>query len=134
MNNNVKSLISWWKVLGRDQHDPFMKFFMFYICLDAWMTAESQRNPQIAHKYKSLVVERQRKLLSSVLRSWQERGELRQGVDLEVAELLVAAPMLVYRVHWHPGVEPPDELVARLIDATLRGIAADRAADVAAAD
>jgi len=102
--------------------------------LHAWMTAESQRNPQIAHKYKSLVVERQRKLLSSVLRSWQERGELRQGVDLEVAELLVAAPMLVYRVHWHPGVEPRDELVARLIDATLRGIAADRAADVAAAD
>ncbi len=41
MNTNVKSLISWWKVLGRDQTDPFMKFFTFYMCLDAWMTAES---------------------------------------------------------------------------------------------
>lgn len=41
MNSSVKTLISWWKVLGRDQHDPFMKFFMFYVCLDAWMTAES---------------------------------------------------------------------------------------------
>jgi len=41
MNKNVRSLISWWTVIGRDQHDPFMKFFTFYMCLDAWMTAES---------------------------------------------------------------------------------------------
>lgn len=44
MNRNVKNLISWWKVLGRDQDDPFMKFFMFYMCLDAWMTAESGKD------------------------------------------------------------------------------------------
>jgi hypothetical protein len=44
MNKNVKTLISWWKVLGREQTDPFMKFFMFYMCLDAWMTAESGKD------------------------------------------------------------------------------------------
>ncbi|HEX7633135.1 MAG TPA: hypothetical protein VF401_02285 [Candidatus Saccharimonadales bacterium] len=44
MNKNVKSLIGWWKVLGRDQSDPFMKFFVFYMCLDAWMTAESGKD------------------------------------------------------------------------------------------
>jgi AcrR family transcriptional regulator len=92
--------------------------------LYAWMVAESDRNPEIARKYKSIVVERRRRLLESVLRHWQEKGELRADVDIEVAELLVTAPMLVYRVHWNPGQEPPADLAARLVDAALRGIAA----------
>lgn len=94
--------------------------------LYAWMVAESERNPHIAHKYKSLVVERRRELLSSVLRKWRERGELRPDVDIEIAELLVTAPMLVYRVHWNPGEEPPADLAARLVDAALCGIGSGR--------
>ena len=94
--------------------------------LYAWMVAESERNPHIAHKYKSLVVERRRQLLSSVLRKWRERGELRPDVDIEIAELLVTAPMLVYRVHWNPGEEPPADLAARLVDAALCGIGSGR--------
>jgi AcrR family transcriptional regulator len=92
--------------------------------LYAWMVAESDRNPEIARKYKSIVVERRRRLLESVLRHWQEKGELRADVDIEVAELLVTAPMLVYRVHWNPGQEPPADLAVRLVDAALRGVAA----------
>jgi len=91
--------------------------------LYAWMVAESERNPEIAHKYKSLVVERRRRLLESVLRQWQEKGELRADVDIEVAELLVTAPMLVYRVHWNPGQEPPADLATQLVDAALFGVA-----------
>jgi len=92
--------------------------------LYAWMVAESDRNPEIARKYKSIVVERRRRLLESVLRHWQQRGELRADVDIEVAELLVTAPMLVYRVHWNPGQEPPADLAVRLVDAALCGVAA----------
>jgi AcrR family transcriptional regulator len=92
--------------------------------LYAWMVAESDRNPEIARKYKSIVVERRRRLLESVLRHWQEKGELRADVDIEVAELLVTAPMLVYRVHWNPGQEPPADLAVRLVDAALRVVAA----------
>jgi AcrR family transcriptional regulator len=92
--------------------------------LYAWMVAESDRNPEIARKYKSIVVERRRRLLESVLRHWQEKGELRADVDIEVAELLVTAPMLVYRVHWNPGQEPPADLAVRLVDAALCGVAA----------
>jgi hypothetical protein len=88
------------------------------------MVAESDRNPEIARKYKSIVVERRRRLLESVLRHWQQRGELRADVDIEVAELLVTAPMLVYRVHWNPGQEPPADLAVRLVDAALCGVAA----------
>jgi AcrR family transcriptional regulator len=93
--------------------------------LYAWMVAESDRNPEIARKYKSLVVERRRRLLESVLRRWQEKGQLRADIDMDVAELLVTAPMLVYRVHWNPGEEPPPDLAARLVDAALSGIASD---------
>lgn len=104
-------------VVGRSVHTGQGQLY-------AWMVAESERNPHIAHKYKSLVVERRRQLISSVLRRWQERGELRPDVDIDVAELLVTAPMLVYRMHRYPGVEPPADLAARLVDAALCGIAA----------
>ncbi len=92
--------------------------------LYAWMVAEGERSPEIAHRYKSRVVERRRELLRSVLRRWQEKGELRADIDIETAELLVAGPMLVYRVHWYPGKEPPPGLTERVLDAALYGIAA----------
>jgi hypothetical protein len=41
MNSDVRRLISWWEVIGSKEHEIFTKFFMFYMCLDAWMTAES---------------------------------------------------------------------------------------------
>jgi len=41
MNENIKTLIGWWKLRGQRQTDPFIKFFLFYICFDAWLTAES---------------------------------------------------------------------------------------------
>jgi hypothetical protein len=44
MDKNVRATIGWWKNLGSDQADPFMKFFMFYVCLDAWMTTSSGAN------------------------------------------------------------------------------------------
>ena len=41
MKSEVRKSVGWWKDLGTQQSDPFMKFFMFYICLDAWMTSAS---------------------------------------------------------------------------------------------
>ena len=41
MNENVRTLIGWWKLKGQQEHNPFVKFFFFYICFDAWITAES---------------------------------------------------------------------------------------------
>lgn len=93
--------------------------------LYAWMVAEGERSPEIASRYKSLVVERRRQLLRSVLESWRDKGQLRPDVDIEIAELLIAAPMLVYRVHWHPGEEPPAGLIEEVVDAALRGLAPD---------
>ncbi len=44
MNENIKALIGWWKLKGQRESDPFIKFFFFYICFDAWITAESGKD------------------------------------------------------------------------------------------
>lgn len=41
MNPETRTLISWWKIEAEKQTDPFIKFFILYMCLDAWMTAGS---------------------------------------------------------------------------------------------
>jgi len=41
MRSNIKDLISWWKIKGESESDPFARFFFFYVCFDAWITAES---------------------------------------------------------------------------------------------
>lgn len=41
MNQETRQLISWWKIRGMQETDPFIKFFIMYMCLDAWMTSDS---------------------------------------------------------------------------------------------
>ena len=44
MDENIKNLIGWWKLKGQRERDPFIKFFFFYVCFDAWITAESGKD------------------------------------------------------------------------------------------
>src|SRR3990167_5069476 len=44
MNESIKILIGWWKLKGQHESDPFVKFFFFYVCFDAWITAESGKD------------------------------------------------------------------------------------------
>lgn len=44
MNENIKTLIGWWKLKGQRERDPFVRFFFFYVCFDAWVTAESGKD------------------------------------------------------------------------------------------
>jgi hypothetical protein len=44
MNEHIKTLIGWWQVKGQKESDPFVKFFIFYVCFDAWITAESGKD------------------------------------------------------------------------------------------
>lgn len=41
MNPETQTLVSWWKIRGAEEQDPFVKFFIMYMCLDAWMTSGS---------------------------------------------------------------------------------------------
>ncbi len=44
MTESVRSLIGWWKLKGKRETDSFMKFFIFYMCFDAWITVESNKD------------------------------------------------------------------------------------------
>lgn len=44
MTDNVRNLISWWKLKGQRETDYFIKFFFFYVCFDAWITSESNKD------------------------------------------------------------------------------------------
>jgi len=44
LDENIKSLIGWWKLKGQRETDPFIKFFFFYVCFDAWITNLSQKD------------------------------------------------------------------------------------------
>lgn len=92
--------------------------------LYAWMVAEAERCPEIVRKYKALVVERRRDLVRTTLQRWQQRGELRADIDIETALLIVVAPMLVYRMLWHPGEPVPPHLAEHVTDAVLGGLCA----------
>lgn len=41
MNDETRTLISWWMIKAKRETDPFIKFFILYMCLDAWITAGS---------------------------------------------------------------------------------------------
>lgn len=41
MDENIKTLIGWWSLNGQRETNPFVKFFFFYMCFDAWITEES---------------------------------------------------------------------------------------------
>ncbi|MBI2012230.1 hypothetical protein HYS91_05695 [Candidatus Daviesbacteria bacterium] len=44
MDESIKDLIGWWKLKGQGERDPFIRFFFFYVCFDAWITAESGKD------------------------------------------------------------------------------------------
>jgi hypothetical protein len=41
MNQETRELITQWSSRAANEADPFVKFFIYYMCLDAWMTSES---------------------------------------------------------------------------------------------
>jgi hypothetical protein len=44
MNDQVKNLIGWLKIYGEKETNSFVKFFFFYMCFDAWVTADSGKD------------------------------------------------------------------------------------------
>jgi AcrR family transcriptional regulator len=86
------------------------------------MMSAGERHPEIAAKYKKLVVERRRELIRQTLRRGVATGELRDDLDVETLLLLVCAPMLVQTYVWSPGVELAEETSALYIDAVLEGL------------
>ncbi|MBU1044462.1 MAG: hypothetical protein KJ915_08730 [Candidatus Omnitrophica bacterium] len=75
MNDNIKTLIGWWKLRGQREMDPFIKFFFFYVCFDAWITAESGKDRDIEKidwfiNNNNCLKNKWKDIQSSVTKSW----------------------------------------------------------------
>ncbi|GGT93883.1 TetR family transcriptional regulator [Streptomyces violascens] len=84
--------------------------------------AQMQSYPKLWSKYHSIVIDPRRRLLDELLRRGVENGELRAGIDLDMAADLFVAPMLV-RTMMRPGEElPGPDFAERIVDAVLEGL------------
>ena len=75
MDENIKSLIGWWKLKGQRENDPFVRFFFFYVCFDAWVTAESTQDIDTEKikwflKHVNCLKSKWPDIQSSVIKSW----------------------------------------------------------------
>ncbi|HEX8632356.1 MAG TPA: TetR/AcrR family transcriptional regulator [Catenuloplanes sp.] len=88
-----------------------------------YLVPEVLRSPDQYRLYQE-IVEARREIMRTVLRRGADRGELRADVDLEVALLVLSAPMLIQRLlRWQPALAEHG-LPERIVDAVLTGIAA----------
>lgn len=80
------------------------------------------RHPDLHHWYQQ-VIEPRREVTRQVLHRGIASGELRADLDVELALVLLAAPMLLQRtMRWNPAADSPD-LAERVVDAVLTGAA-----------
>jgi AcrR family transcriptional regulator len=78
------------------------------------------RNPEL-HTWYQKVIEPRRDVTRGVLRRGVERGELKQDLDVEVALLMLSAPMILQRtMHWNPAVDM-SHLAEQVVDNFLGG-------------
>jgi AcrR family transcriptional regulator len=86
------------------------------------MIAEGMRHPEIAAKYKQIVVEQRREAVRAVIRRGVANGELRSDLDVETMLLLLVAPMLVQLYMWSAGVDLPASSSTTYVDGVLDGL------------
>jgi AcrR family transcriptional regulator len=114
-------LIALLTVIAADADDP--RYAQQY----ALLHGAGERYPRLVARYKEQVVEPRRELVRSVLRRGIETGELRPGIDVEVAMLLLTGAVMARGKH-DPTPAAPG-FVDQAVDELLLGIAVDRAGD-----
>jgi AcrR family transcriptional regulator len=101
-------------VVAADADDP--RFAQQY----ALLHGAGERYPRLVTRYKDEVVEPRRELVRAVLRRGVETGELRPGIDIEVAMLLLTGAVLARGKHDSTAAAPG--FVDRAVDELLQGI------------
>ncbi|HEY1666986.1 MAG TPA: TetR/AcrR family transcriptional regulator [Trebonia sp.] len=114
-----EDLITLLTVVAADADDP--RFAQQY----ALLHGAGERYPRLVARYREQVVEPRRDLVRAVLRRGIETGELRPGIDVEVAMLMLTGAVMARGKH-DPTPAAPG-FVNRAVDELLRGIAVDRA-------
>ena len=89
----------------------------------ACLLPELHRSDSMHRCYQG-VIEPRRDVMRQVLLRGVSTGELRADVDVELTLLMLSGPMLAQTMlRWNPNVED-ENLVERLVDSLLQGIAA----------
>jgi AcrR family transcriptional regulator len=109
-----EDLIALLAVIAADADDP--RFAQQY----ALLHGAGERYPRLVARYKEQVVEPRRELVRSVLRRGVETGELRPGIDVEVAMLLLTGAVMARGKHDSTAAAPG--FVDRAVDELLLGI------------
>ena len=87
------------------------------------MVGASVSNPALARHYREQILEPRRARIGDILRAGVAAGELRTGLDIDLAVDQIVGPLL-YRIVF-PGAEPVDPAYCEdVVDSVLRGIAA----------
>lgn len=87
--------------------------------------AQMKSLPKLWEAYHETVIEPQRRTVLDVLRRGVENGELREDVDIVLANELFVGPMLV-RAVLRPHDPLDEDLAARIVDTVLEGLRPQR--------
>lgn len=87
----------------------------------ACVAQELRTNPEFRRLHEE-IHERRRALVRGALRAGVERGELREDIDLDLAVVMLIAPILSIQAYRHYPELQRDDLAERVIDHLLRGL------------
>ena len=111
-------LIELMEIMVRDSDDPrYSRQF-------AMLHGEGERYPKVLARYLETVVEPRREVIRTILRRGVQTGELRAGLDIEVA--LLALTGAVMSRGRSANAPEPRGFAVRVVDQLFQGLAADR--------
>jgi AcrR family transcriptional regulator len=87
----------------------------------ALLLGEGEKYPKLMARYKEQVVEPRRDVVRSLLRRGVATGELRAGIDIEIAMFALTGAVLARGKHDHDGIDP--SYAERVVDELLLGLA-----------
>ncbi len=85
------------------------------------VVTQMKAHPKLWEAYHATVIEPRRRATLDVLRRGLANGELRPGVDLDLANDLIVGPMLVRSV-LRPDADLPEGLAQQIVDTVLDGL------------
>ncbi|GAA2947894.1 TetR/AcrR family transcriptional regulator [Streptomyces flavovirens] len=83
---------------------------------------QMKSHPKLWAEYQRTVIAPRRAAMLAAVRRAVDAGELRDDLDTELMDDLFLGPMLVRTLH-RPGASLPDDLVDRVIQVLLQGLA-----------
>lgn len=83
--------------------------------------AQMKSHPKLWAAYRTTVIEPRRRLALDVLRRGRADGEIRDDIDVELANDLIMGPMLL-RAVMRPDAELDPDLPERILDTVLAGL------------